>query len=60
MALIKCLECGHEISDKAVSCPKCGCPIFRTKQIICSECGSNISQADEFCPNCGCEMKNGC
>ena len=27
MALIKCKECGHEISDKASTCPKCGCPI---------------------------------
>lgn len=26
MALIKCTECGHMISDKAVKCPKCGCP----------------------------------
>ena len=26
MALIKCPECGREISDKAVSCPGCGCP----------------------------------
>lgn len=24
MALIKCEECGKEISDKAVSCPNCG------------------------------------
>lgn len=24
MALIKCPECGREISDKAVSCPSCG------------------------------------
>ena len=24
MALIKCKECGNEISDKASSCPKCG------------------------------------
>ena len=24
MALIKCKECGHEISDKATVCPKCG------------------------------------
>lgn len=24
MALIKCLECGKEISDKAISCPHCG------------------------------------
>lgn len=27
MALIKCPECGKEISDKAKSCPHCGCPI---------------------------------
>lgn len=26
MALIKCPECGKEISDKAISCPHCGCP----------------------------------
>ena len=26
MALIKCRECGHMISDKATKCPKCGCP----------------------------------
>lgn len=24
MALIKCFECGHMISDKATKCPKCG------------------------------------
>ena len=27
MALIKCPECGKEISDKAKTCPNCGCPI---------------------------------
>ena len=27
MALIKCPECGKEISDKAAACPSCGCPI---------------------------------
>lgn len=26
MALIKCPECGEQISDKAQSCPHCGCP----------------------------------
>ena len=26
MALIKCTECGQMISDRAVRCPKCGCP----------------------------------
>lgn len=24
MALIKCSECGHKISDQAKTCPKCG------------------------------------
>lgn len=27
MALIKCPECGNMTSDKAASCPHCGCPI---------------------------------
>jgi len=27
MALINCPECQKEISDKAESCPHCGCPI---------------------------------
>lgn len=27
MALIKCSECGKEISSKATACPNCGCPI---------------------------------
>lgn len=27
MALIKCPECGKEISSLAKSCPNCGCPI---------------------------------
>ena len=27
MALIKCKECGREISDKASVCPHCGCPV---------------------------------
>lgn len=31
MALIKCLECGKEISDKADKCPSCGCPVETQK-----------------------------
>lgn len=27
MALIPCRECGEMISDQAVACPKCGCPV---------------------------------
>lgn len=34
MALIKCSECGADISERASMCPKCGCPLDITKQII--------------------------
>ena len=27
MALIKCPECGRQVSDKARACPGCGCPV---------------------------------
>jgi len=27
MALVKCTECGKEVSDKAAACPGCGAPI---------------------------------
>lgn len=27
MALIECPECNTQVSDKAASCPHCGCPI---------------------------------
>jgi hypothetical protein len=27
MAIIKCKECGSEVSNKAENCPKCGNPI---------------------------------
>ena len=34
MALIKCSECGHEVSDKAASCPKCGAPIAGASETL--------------------------
>ena len=32
MALIKCSECGKEISDKATTCPNCGSPTVSSEQ----------------------------
>ena len=29
--LIKCPECDHDVSDKAISCPNCGMPLSLTK-----------------------------
>ena len=33
MALIKCKECGKEMSDKAKVCPRCGCPFAMAKEV---------------------------
>lgn len=33
MALIKCSECGKEVSDKAQACPNCGCPIENDNKV---------------------------
>ena len=33
MALINCPECAKEISDKAKSCPNCGCPLQKQVKI---------------------------
>ena len=37
MALIYCKECGHQISDQAVSCPNCG----YSYQSVAPSCGTN-------------------
>ncbi len=34
MAMIKCPECGKEMSDKATACPNCGCPIEDIRQSL--------------------------
>lgn len=47
MALINCPECQKEISDKALSCPNCGCPItkqsnsLKEEYLCCPKCHSN-------------------
>lgn len=56
MALIKCNECGHEVSDKASVCPNCGNPIRDGH--VCYECGTMITEGLSTCPNCGCPINN--
>ena len=45
MALINCNECGHEVSDKAPSCPKCGVPIATMQETIAA--GTKINTVQE-------------
>ena len=30
MALIKCVECGNDVSSYATACPHCGCPVQKS------------------------------
>lgn len=65
MALLKCCECGKEVSEYAETCPNCGCEVSKIKESIlihngnkvkCCECGQEVSEHAVACPNCGCPM----
>lgn len=51
MAMIKCPECGRQISDKAPFCPYCGVAIAG-KVVRCPQCGEVYFSDQEMCPNC--------
>ncbi len=57
MALIKCPECGHEISDKAKCCIYCGYPLQEETTDIkikyCPYCGKKNEIENQFCAYCG-------
>lgn len=75
MALIKCSECGHDISDKAEKCIHCGSPITNSiekQQPIYSAAiqtsegnkqNNNLYVTEEYieftCSNCGAKFKPG-
>ena len=44
MAIIKCSECGKEISDKASMCPNCGCPVSAMESETKDDVGTNKDQ----------------
>lgn len=49
--IIKCPECGHQVSDKAPVCPSCGVEIAG-HVVKCPHCGEIYLKEDEACPNC--------
>ena len=51
MAIIKCPECGHQISDKAPICPSCGVEIAG-KITRCTNCGEVYFNDQQLCPSC--------
>ena len=52
MAMIKCPECGQEISSMARACPHCGCRVT-----VCPDCGAVYMGERETCESCGCVLK---
>lgn len=68
MALIKCPECGKEISDQSTVCIGCGFPIrdylakkmqeeqrakLERERFKCKRCGFQNETGSGFCANCG-------
>lgn len=56
MAIIKCPECGHEVSTAADRCPNCGVSIAGNIK-TCLDCGRVMLRNEEVCPSCGTKMK---
>lgn len=54
MALMKCSECGKEMSDKALNCPHCG---HENTICYCTECGAKVKKSDSVCPSCGAQIQ---
>lgn len=52
MALIKCPECGKEVSSNANQCIHCGC-----KFTVCPECGNVTVGEVSICQKCGYAFK---
>lgn len=56
MALIKCPECGKEVSEKAISCPNCGYEFEKMK--FCKFCGEKIPKESIVCTKCGKQVES--
>ena len=53
--IIKCPECGHQVSDQAKTCPSCGIDIAG-KITRCPDCGEVIFKEQAECPVCHCSI----
>ena len=58
MAIIKCPECGHQVSDHAKTCPSCGVDIAGNI-VRCPECGELTFAYNDMCPVCHHALKSG-
>lgn len=54
--IIKCPECGHQVSDQAETCPGCGVAIAQN-MMVCKHCGTRMLKSQMVCQNCKKENK---
>ncbi|MDE7431913.1 MAG: zinc ribbon domain-containing protein [Lachnospiraceae bacterium] len=57
MAIIKCPNCGEQISDKAKNCVHCGVSFVWKENKFCSECGTELEEGATACKKCGCPVE---
>lgn len=57
--MIKCPECGKDISNQSDKCIYCGFPIRNEDMIVCSNCGVLNQAGSTFCSSCGNPMVKG-
>lgn len=57
MSLIQCIECGNKVSDKASTCPHCGCPVSESLNTLIKK--SNKDKVFYKCPLCGAPYEKG-
>ena len=63
--MVKCSNCGLEVSDELENCPNCGNNLVKSEKIkevednriVCSNCGAELNENNSFCPSCGTEVK---
>lgn len=53
--MIKCPNCGNEITSKDKACPNCGKSLATKK--VCPSCGKDNRTNAKHCNNCGADLK---
>jgi len=52
-----CTNCGNEVQESAIACPKCGLSP-RTEKKYCYNCGIEVNEKQVMCVKCGVSLKN--
>ena len=53
--MIKCENCGSEVTSEDQVCGNCGYSLAKT--VKCPACGENVDASKKFCTKCGAEIK---